>query len=230
MPRDTQQLARLIQEFLRLTQGRVGTRWLVVFAVLAVGYLIAAPVLNQKLGWNLPVVTAEEATAEEEQPANRDVPAPPQETNRDRGSSGSPVESYQDAQLEAIAAGQSTQVYTSPAGLRYTRSRADGHRVRHVMLHARNEPNRPGPHGVFDANEPAEVIALIDEAYQQALRGERTRKTEEANGTKYDVNMGRRIGYVGGQKGARSRPPNPPATMIRLIVNEDRIITAFPIK
>lgn len=228
MPRDTQQLARLIQELLRMTQGRAGTRWLVIMGVLVVGYFVAAPVLNQQLGWNLPAVTAEEEPAEEEQPTSRDVPAPPHETHQKR--SGSQNESHQDAQLEAIVAGQSSEVYTSSAGLRYTRSRADGHRIRHVMLHASNEPNRPGPHGVFDANDPAEVIALIDEAYQQALRGEQTRRTNEDNGIRYDVNMGRRIGYVGGQKGARSRPPNPPATKLRLIVNDDRLITAFPIK
>lgn len=206
-----------------MTQGRPGTRWLVLVGVLVVGYFIAAPVLNQQLGWNLPVVAAED-----EQPTSRDVPAPQHETNQQRP--GTQKKSIRDAKLEAIAAGQSSEVYTSPAGLRYTRSRADGHRIRHVMLHARNEPNRPGPHGVFDANEPAEVIALIDEAYQQALRGEQTKKTNEANGIRYDVNMGRRIGYVGGQKGARSRPPNPPATKLRLIVNDDRLITAFPIR
>lgn len=222
MSRDSQQLARLIQELLRLTQGRAGTRWLVIVGMLVVGYFVAAPVLNEQLGWNLPLVTAEqeEATASSDRQKRQENP--------DRGRSGAPGESKQDKALEAIAEGRSSEVYTSPAGLRYTRSRADGHRIRHVMLHARNEPNRPGPHGVFDANEPAEVIALIDEAYQLALRGERTKKTTEDNGIKYDVNMGRRIGYVGGQTGARRRPKNPPAKKIRLIVNEDRLITAFP--
>ncbi|MEQ8208842.1 MAG: hypothetical protein RH917_03340 [Lacipirellulaceae bacterium] len=228
MSRDTQQIARLIQELLRLTKGRVGTRWLVLLGVLLVGYLVAAPALNQRFGWNLPVATAEQedATPKVE---SREKPAGGKQSSTS-GEKKSSIPSRELQRIEAIVAGRSTEIYTSPAGLRYTRSRADGHRIRHVMLHAHNEPDRPGPHGVFDANEPAEVLALIDEAYRMALRGENTKESKEDNGIKYEVNMGRRIGYVGGQKGARSRPKNPPARRIRLIVNEDRIITAFPIK
>jgi len=232
MSRESQQLERLVRELLKLTKGRVGTRWLVVLVVLGVGYLFAAPVLNERMGWNLPVVAEQTDTAPTQ--SDRTGPAPTKSSTSQRSTprpspaNGAVDSAVDPAELDHILGSNSNRVYTSPAGIRYTRGSTHGHRLKHLMAHATDQPNRQGSHGVFDANEPAEVVELIDEAYQQALSGQSTKTTREDNGTKYEVNMGRRIGYVGGKSGARRRPPNPAARRIRLIMDGDRFITAFP--
>jgi hypothetical protein len=40
------------------------------------------------------------------------------------------------------------------------------------------------------------------------------------------ADLRRRIGFVGGQQGWRQG--NPPATHVRLVLEDDRVITAFP--
>ncbi|MFT5408455.1 MAG: hypothetical protein ACI9NC_001164, partial [Verrucomicrobiales bacterium] len=65
--------------------------------------------------------------------------------------------------FELIEVGQNTWV--SPAGLRYVGRDAEGKtRKAHVLRHARNQPDRAGSHGVFDADGD-EVFRVIDEAW-----------------------------------------------------------------
>lgn len=46
---------------------------------------------------------------------------------------------------------------------------------------------------------------------------------------KYEIDMGRRVGYVGGQAGAAAG--NPAANFIRLIIeNGNEVVTAFPFR
>ncbi|QDS96762.1 hypothetical protein [Adhaeretor mobilis] len=230
MSRDSQQLERLVREFLRLTKGRVGTRWLVVLGVLGVAYLVAAPMLNERMGWNLPVIAAEQTATQSDRGEQGTSQSDSQsssssQTQRPSTTKGGTVDP---AELDHILVSDSNRVYTSPAGIRYTRGSAHGHRLKHLMAHASDQPGRDGSHGVFDANEPAAVVELIDQAYMQALSGQSTKTTHEANGTKYEVSMGRRIGYVGGKSGARRRPPHPAARKLRMILDGDRFITAFP--
>ncbi len=118
--------------------------------------------------------------------------------------------------------------FVSPAGLHYSRGSQHGHRLRHLEAHTRDEPHRVGSHGVYNTTDIAKVIQLIDEASRQARRGERTRKEYEEGREVYLVNLGRPIGYVGGESGARQG--NPPAKKLRLVLEGDQVITAFPVR
>jgi len=177
---------------------------------IAVAYLLLQPVLQRTLGIDLPGfddlggVVATEPTV--------DTPSP--------GSS----EASDD--LERILQASRPGTYQSPAGLRYPRGSQHGHRLKHLMAHARDQPDRPGQHGVFDSSVPSEVVSLVDEAYRQALAGENTREKREASRTVYTINLGRRIGYIGGESG--NRRGQPAARHLRLVLEGKNFVTAFP--
>ncbi len=118
------------------------------------------------------------------------------------------------------------EVYISPAGLRYTRGSEEGHRLKHIERHLKDIPDRPGKHGVFDG-DMAQVLRWIDDAYTRGQRGAKgVRKREEDGRTVYEVPFTKPIGYVGGRDGKRDK--NPDAKRLRLVVDGDRVITAFP--
>lgn len=114
----------------------------------------------------------------------------------------------------------------SPAGLVYTSGRS-GHRSKHVMRHASDEPDRPGPHGVFDA-QGNNVFPLINEAYEWIQSDSNRVKTipEENGKTEYVIDMNRRIGYLGGETGARKN--HAPLERLNLVLGDNRVITAYP--
>jgi hypothetical protein len=51
-------------------------------------------------------------------------------------------------------------------------------------------------------------------------------KTTDRNRTIYTVDLGKRIGFIGGQDGGRRR--NPMARRVRLVLEGKRVITAYP--
>lgn len=114
----------------------------------------------------------------------------------------------------------------SPAGLIYTSGRS-GHRSKHVLRHARDEPERDGSHGVFDV-QGNDVFRLIDEAYELIQsKSYRVQVIPEDDGkTEYVIQMNRRIGYLGGQVGARKN--HPPLERLNLVLGDNRVITAYP--
>ena len=114
----------------------------------------------------------------------------------------------------------------SPAGLIYTSGKS-GHRSKHVLRHARDEPERDGPHGVFDV-QGNDVFRLIDEAYELIQsKSYRVQVIPEDDGkTEYVIQMNRRIGYLGGQVGARKN--HPPLERLNLVLGDNRVITAYP--
>lgn len=116
----------------------------------------------------------------------------------------------------------------SPAGLIYTNSRSGEHRTEHVLRHAADQPNRSGSHGVFKVDEDDDVFRLIDEAYDLIKQSSKQVKSEpERDGKKaYVIDMKRTIGYKGGQSGKRSGYPK--LSKMKLILAEDRVITAYP--
>ena len=118
--------------------------------------------------------------------------------------------------------------YESPKGLRYRRGSEDGHRWKHVLRHATNEPDHPGKYGVF-LGEPVEILALLDEAYVLSKnRGRQVQTRNERGRTIHDVDMGRKIGYIGGKWG-RSRG-TPSTSKVRLVLERDSdVITSYPV-
>ena len=120
--------------------------------------------------------------------------------------------------LKSIGRGK----FESPSGLVY-----DQYRIDHVMEHSRDNTDKPS-HGVFTATTQDEVLALIDEAFDLTKkRGPPQVITEdEGDRTAYTVNLNRQIGRAGGQSGARRR--NPPLQKIKIVVEEARVITAYP--
>ena len=130
-----------------------------------------------------------------------------------------------DGRFELVEVGPGTWV--SPAGLRYTGRDAKGlTRREHVLRHAKDQPGRAGSHGVFDADGDA-VFAVVDEAWGK-IEARAIRPRVEGNSQTYLVPMGRRVGYLGGQAGARRGKPELKSVFIVLRRGTKEVITAFP--
>ncbi len=119
-------------------------------------------------------------------------------------------------------------VFESTAGLVYRSGSADGHRLKHVMKHAKDDLSKP-VHGVFIGEGDRDVVlALIDEAFDKAKKGGKDVRKEEQNGrTVFTVNMKKVVGFTGGQEGERRG--NPECRFIRIVVEREKeVISAFP--
>ena len=118
-----------------------------------------------------------------------------------------------------------TDRFMSPAGLLYTPGSAEGHRLEHLRRHTKDQPSRPGSHGVFDGGMEG-ALKTIDRAYERAKKGQKTTKRVDDGRTILTVDMGGRVGFVGGRDGGRRRKPM--ARRVRLILEGTRVITAYP--
>lgn len=150
-------------------------------------------------------------------------PAPPSPRRQDRADNDAPDDSdllY--GRLKEI----SPKRYVSTSGLLYTPGSAEGHRLEHLRRHTKDQPNRPGSHGVFDG-EMEGALKTIDDAYDRAKKKQRTTVSKDDGRTIYTVDMGRRVGFVGGRTGNRKRKPM--ARRVRLVLEGNRVITAFPL-
>jgi len=118
--------------------------------------------------------------------------------------------------------------YESTAGIKYTSGSVDGHRLTHLMKHAEDDLKRP-VHGVFSV-ERKQILVLLDEAYQLGQKGKskRVRIEKERNRTVYTVDMRKKIGYVGGQRGQRDKKPV--CYKIRMVLEGNELITAYPVR
>ena len=120
-------------------------------------------------------------------------------------------------------------LYESTAGLRYGPGSREGHRIKHIMRHAQDQPTRPGKHGVFDADKQQAVLAVLDEAWLVAkFKKKRAKIDKQGKRTVYTVDMQRRIGYVGGRVGKQRR--HPVAKHVRMVLEGRNVITAFPLR
>ena len=119
-------------------------------------------------------------------------------------------------------------VFESTAGLRYVPGSADNHRLRHVMQHAKDDTTKP-VHGVFEGNRD-QILAVIDEAYLKVAKGGRDVHREAQNDRLvYTVNLGRKIGYMGGSEGKRTN--NPACRYVRMVLEDGNVvISAYPTK
>ncbi|MEZ6055338.1 MAG: hypothetical protein R3C01_01415 [Planctomycetaceae bacterium] len=114
----------------------------------------------------------------------------------------------------------------STAGLIYRPTRYE-HRVEHVLLHADDNPDKP-VHGVYNGTRE-EILALIDEAYLLAQKARPPTVTveEQNDRTVYTVDMGHKIGYMGGQSGKRKKFPA--CRHVQLVLEGNEVITAYPV-
>ena len=120
--------------------------------------------------------------------------------------------------------------YESPAGLLYTMGPRGEHRIEHVMRHANDQPNRRGSHGVFMGNGDQDaVLKIIDDAYDLVKSKSPRAKYESSKGNdKWDVDMQRKVGFEGGQTGQKNN--NRSLNSVRMILDGNRVITAFPVR
>lgn len=129
-----------------------------------------------------------------------------------------------------FAAGELTRlpgdVWRSPGGLLYGPGSREGHRLRHVLRHARDDPDRPGEHGVFDGDQAA-IVALLDEAFARSEQGA-GRVERDGPRSVVTVDLQRRVGYVGGQVGRRQG--HPATRHVRLVLEGRNVITAYPLR
>lgn len=216
MSRNTNQLVNLLLRLVKTSDGKVSWLRILVLGAALLLYVFFQPTLERTLGIDLPDITTE----------TPNTPAPNDRIPSSRSPSSQPSTQEAIRELSKFLEPLGRDSYRSPAGLRYTRGSEHGHRIAHIMAHTHDEPNQPGQHGVFDAKQPLEVFQLIDNAYQQALLGDRTDTNYEDERTIYTVNLGKRIGYIGGTSGKHRNHPT--AKYLRLVVERDRLITAFP--
>ena len=118
------------------------------------------------------------------------------------------------------------QRYVSPAGLLYAPGSREGHRLEHLRRHTVDDPSRPGSHGVFDGDMPG-ALQTIDRAFQRAKTGQRTTTQQDDGRTIHTVDMEKRVGFVGGRDGARRN--HPLARRVRIVLEGNRFITAYPL-
>lgn len=127
--------------------------------------------------------------------------------------------------LHGLLRKTSGREYLSPAGLIYGPGSAEGHRLDHLERHTKDDPGRPGSHGVFDGGMTG-ALKTIDLAYERAKSGQRTTTQTDDGRTIHTVDLGKRVGFVGGSEGQRRG--HPMARRVRLVLEGKRVVTAFP--
>lgn len=233
------------------TSGKaISSRWLVLIAIGLIGYGLLQPVLNSRWGWSLPSLAAlvggsseatepaaevTESAAELTESAEAFPPQPPTVSETELSSGrGSPPElkvaaqpqSENDGRLYGLLRELADDDFVSPAGLRYTRGSQEGHRLKHLARHLQDQPDRPGRHGVFQA-DMRQVLLWLDEAYQRGMQGKKgTKKRQEDGRTIIEATFAKPLGFIGGRDGKRQG--HPPSKRLRIVLDEDRVITAFP--
>jgi hypothetical protein len=121
-----------------------------------------------------------------------------------------------------------SNVFQSSAGLIYRAGSEDGHRLRHIMQHAKDNPEKK-IHGIFDGNGDRNIVlAVIDEAWLIARTGGSDVRSEHQNERRvFTINLRRRIGKLGGEEGKRRNYPE--CRYLRIVLeNEHEVISAYP--
>ncbi len=209
----------------------IPTKWAVAIVGVLIVYTLLQPVLNRRFGWQLPSLGSSQQSPSSE-PESLGKGTPKSESNIDlpplaqAPEAKSTVANTNENLKYGLLRETAPDDYVSPGGLRYTRGSAEGHRLAHLERHLEDDPGRPGKHGVFNGDMP-QVIRWLDEAYANAKRGAKgTSKSVEEGRTVYEVSFSKPIGFVGGRDGKRDR--NPDAQRIRLVLDGNKVVTAFP--
>ncbi|MCA9133638.1 MAG: hypothetical protein KDA45_10805 [Planctomycetales bacterium] len=203
------------------------TRWAIAVGAILLAYSLLQPQLEQQFGAKLPSLGTAQPAGTVQTPDARsfDAPVAP---GIDGATDGNTTPEL--AAEGWLATGILTEVaaddYLSAAGLRYARGSQEGHRLKHLERHLRDDPQRPGRHGVF-FGDLGQALRWIDDVYIRGRSGaEGTLQRDEGERTVYEASFPQPVGYIGGRDGKRSQ--NPEARRIRLVTDGNRFITAFP--
>jgi len=198
--------------------------------LIVLGYSASRPTLERWFNISLPAITDEDRRHDAAQDNHKHSPdsqdgdyklSLPSEfkTENSTGNSGGTF------QLKEVGRDR----FESPAGLVYTMGARGEHRIEHVMRHAKDQPNRPA-HGVFvGGGNQDTVLQVIDDAYELVKKKSPRAKYESSRGNdKWDVDMQRKVGFDGGKKGQRNNQRS--LNKVRMILDGNRVITAFPVR
>lgn len=211
--------------------NRKSPGWMIGLLLLVVLYAFTQPWLNKKFGWKLPAIPIAE-TAPNSSPIAKNSPElpptlPPADTTAESipAAESSPTK-VETATVESFLRKIGDQTFRSPAGLIYKRGSAEGHRLKHLERHIRDIPDRPGPHGVFKGSM-VEFLQTIDAGYTRARKKEPGTSIENDEGRDVmDIRFPNEIGFLGGQEGKRKG--NPPLKRLKIVLDDDSVITAYP--
>ncbi|MCA9077468.1 MAG: hypothetical protein KDA93_20750 [Planctomycetaceae bacterium] len=202
------------------TASKLSARTSMILVGLVIAYVLLQPSLERWLGIELPSLIDASGEVADHPPRQPKEAEPPNDDVRSAETSTGEL-----GQLHEIGG----RVFVSTAGLHYRPGSQEGHRIDHILRHCRDDRSRP-VHGIFDGDRE-EILAIIDEAYlttQERGPPEAHNKREE-NRTVWTVDLGRRIGYVGGQSGERSN--HPPAHHLKLILEDgNNVVSAYPVR
>jgi hypothetical protein len=233
-------------------------KWAVGIIAVVLGYWLLQPVVNRTFGWHLPSIASmlgegesgNKSASQSKSPAGHDADigksksSSPSEDRPDRKQPEKKSKTGQEklkSRAKSSEVGSSAEIqaesssflrtigrdrYESPAGLIYGPGSEEGHRLKHLARHLDDIENRPGSHGVFEGTMD-EFLVLIDDAYLRAKKKQKgTKQRDEEGMTVMEVSFEKKIGYIGGTEGKRKG--NPPSKRLRLVLQDERVITAFP--
>ena len=205
----------------------------IAIVLLIVGYKYSRPQLERWFQRDLPSLTSEDdrqngsnapsTTANGDADLRYDAKLPESSSSGQARSSSnnSSGKNQSDDFLREVGKNR----FESPAGLLYTMGPRREHRIDHVLRHGRDMPQRP-VHSVFEGSRN-DILAVIDEAYSLVeSNSSRVRSSNSRGNDEYTVQMQRKVGYEGGQKGKRKGYPA--LKNIKLILDGNRVITAYP--
>lgn len=196
--------------------------------VIVLGYSYSRPTLERWFNISLPAITEQDRRSDAAKTDRQNRPASSNDDRYEVTLPGKLKSNSGDGGTFALKE-VGRDRYETPAGLLYTMGGGGEHRIEHVMRHAKDQPNRPA-HGVFIGNGDQDtVLKIIDEAYE-LVKGKSPRaKYESSQGKdKYDVDMQRKVGFDGGKKGQRNNGRS--LNKVRMILDGNRVITAFPVR
>lgn len=202
--------------------------------LLVAGYTYGRPTLEKWTGRDLPSLTGDESqdagtdnngAANSGSDLNRSVDGLADSPTIKAADSGSArISTANAAKFKLTEIGKNK--FKSPAGLVYTMGPGGEHRIDHVLRHGNDMPNRP-VHSVFSGDRDT-ILMVIDEGFRLVQSQPQQVKTNrERNRTEYTIDMQRKIGFEGGQKGKRKGFPA--LKRLKLILQDKtNVVTAYP--